>query len=90
MVILPLLQSLGNQGGELKSMTENDPILALALIAGAMVGAVQTVAGNPSAALTGQLAGESLGAAAIYMVVFWVALQVIYRSSRGGAPEQKR
>lgn len=27
MVILPLLQSLGNQGGELKSMTENDPIL---------------------------------------------------------------
>lgn len=90
MVILPLLQSLGNQGGELKSMTENDPILALALIAGAMVGAVQTVAGNPSAALTGRLAGEFLGAAAIYMVVFWVALQVIYRSSRAGAPEQKR
>ena len=27
MVILPLLQSLGNRGGELKSMTENDPIL---------------------------------------------------------------
>jgi len=27
MVIVPLLQSLGNRGGELKSMTENDPIL---------------------------------------------------------------
>ena len=54
------------------------------------MGAVQTVAGNPSAALTGRLAGEFLGAAVIYMVVFWVALQVIYRSSWGGAPEQKR
>jgi len=26
----------------------------------------------------------------IYMVVFWIVLQVIYRSSWGGAPEQKR
>lgn len=84
MVILPLLQSLGNQGGELKSMTENDPILALALIAGAMVGAVQTVAGNPSAALTGRLAGEFLGATVFYMIVFWVVLHVIYRSCCAG------
>ena len=36
------------------------------------------------------LAGEFLGAAVIYGAVFWVALQVIYRSSWGGAPEQKR
>jgi len=77
-------------GEEDGRITCNQTLIALALIAGAMVGAVQTVAGNPSAALTGRLAGEFLGAAAIYMVVFWVALQVIYRSSRGGAPEQKR
>ena len=71
-------------------MKHNQTIIALALVAGALVGAVQTVAGNPSAALTGRLAGEFLGAAVIYGAVFWVALQVIYRSSWGGAPEQKR
>lgn len=71
-------------------MKHNQTIIALALVAGALVGAVQTVAGNPSAALTGRLAGEFIGAAVFYMIVFWVALQVIYRSSRAGAPEQKR
>lgn len=74
-------------------MEHNQTLIALALIAGALVGAVQTVAGNPSAALTGRLAGEFLGAVVmvvIYGAVFWVALQVIYRSSWGGAPEQKR
>ena len=71
-------------------MKHNQTLIALALIAGAVVGAVQTVAGNPSAALTGRLAGEFLGAVVIYGAVFWVALQVIYRSPWGGAPEQKR
>jgi len=71
-------------------MKHNQTLIALALVAGALVGAVQTVAGNPSAALTGRLAGEFLGAAVIYGVVFWVLLQVIYRSSWAGAPEQKR
>lgn len=55
-------------------MAANNGKIILALIAGAVVGAVQTVAGNPSAALTGRLAGEFLGAAVIYMVVFWVLL----------------
>ena len=55
-------------------MTANNGKIILALVAGAVVGAVQTVAGNPSAALTGRLAGEFLGAAVIYMVVFWALL----------------
>lgn len=55
-------------------MAANNRKIILALIAGAVVGAVQTVAGNPSAALTGRLAGEFLGAAVIYMVVFWALL----------------
>lgn len=55
-------------------MAANNGKIILALIAGAVVGAVQTVAGNPSAALTGRLAGEFLGAAVIYMVVFWALL----------------
>lgn len=71
-------------------MKHNQNLVVLALVAGALAGAVQTVAGNPSAPLTGRLAGEFLGAAVFYMVVFWIVLQVIYRSSWGGAPEQKR
>ena len=71
-------------------MKHNQTIIALALVAGAVVGAVQTLACNPTAALTGRLAGEFIGAVVIYGAVFWVALQVIYRSSWGGAPEQKR
>lgn len=55
-------------------MKHNQSLITLALIAGAVVGAVQTVAGNPSAALTGRLAGEFLGAAVFYMIVFWLLL----------------
>ena len=55
-------------------MKHDQTLIALALVAGALVGAVQTVAGNPSAALTSRLAGEFLGAAVIYMVVFWALL----------------
>lgn len=65
-------------------MKHNQTIIALALVAGALVGAVQTVAGNPSAALTGRLAGEFIGAAVFYMIVFWVVLHVIYRSCCAG------
>jgi len=65
-------------------MKHNQTIIALALVAGALVGAVQTVAGNPSAALTGRLAGEFLGATVFYMIVFWVVLHVIYRSCCAG------
>ena len=71
-------------------MTANNGKIILALVAGAVVGAVQTLACNPAAALTGRLAGEFIGAAVFYGVVFWVLLQVIYRSSWAGAPEQKR
>jgi hypothetical protein len=69
-------------------MKHNQILSALALIAGAVVGAVQTVAGNPSAALTGRLAGEFLGAAVIYIVVFWVILQAAYRLG-SWVPEHK-
>ena len=55
-------------------MKHNQNLVVLALIAGAVVGAVQTLVCNPSAALTGRLAGEFLGAAVIYMVVFWALL----------------
>ena len=65
-------------------MKHNQTIIALALVAGALVGAVQTVAGNPSAAPTGRLAGEFIGAAVFYMIVFWVVLHVIYRSCCAG------
>ena len=71
-------------------MKHNQTLITLAHIAGVVVGGVQTLACNPSAALTGRLAGEFIGAAVIYGVVFWVLLQVIYRSSWAGAPEQKR
>lgn len=83
MVILPLLQSLGNQftGGYMK---HNQTIITLALVAGALVGAVQTLACNPSAALTGRLVGEFIGATVFYMIVFWVVLHVIYRSCCAG------
>jgi len=69
-------------------MAANNGKIILALIAGAAAGAVQTVAGNPSAALTGRLAGEFLGAAVIYMVVFWVILQAAYRLG-SWVPEHK-
>ena len=65
-------------------MKHNQSLITLALVAGALVGAVQTVAGNPSAALTGRLAGEFIGATVFYMIVFWVVLHVIYRSCCAG------
>lgn len=55
-------------------MKHNQTIIALALVAGALVGAVQTLACNPTAALTGRLAGEFIGAAVFYMIVFWLLL----------------
>ena len=69
-------------------MTANNGKIILALVAGAVVGAVQTLACNPSAALTGRLMGEFLGAAVIYMVVFWVILQAAYRLG-SWVPEHK-
>ena len=65
-------------------MKHNQSLITLALVAGALVGAVQTLARNPSAALTGRLVGEFIWATVFYMIVFWVVLHVIYRSCCAG------